>query len=337
MKKIVFITDTWQDRNSNGIVTWLVNTKAQLEKQGFNVTVIHPSQFSHLPLPTYPEIRLALSTQAKMRAMISEADPDYIHIATEGPLGLVARNVCARSAWRFTSYYHTRLPEYVAIRFKLLGKPTAHYMKWFHQKSSGIMVSTETLKTELEQKGFKNVVVAPLGVDISIFHRNPEACLPDGAVRPLFVFMGRIAQEKNIEAFLECELPGSKLIIGDGPAKTKLETTYAGKALFVGHKTGRELADLLSASDVFVFPSLTDTFSLAIIEALACGLPVAAYDVQGPRNILTNGHDGFLGNNLSENALKCLTISRDDCVQSAQRYSWEHSADQFVKHLASTR
>jgi glycosyltransferase involved in cell wall biosynthesis len=335
MKKIVFITDTWKDRNTNGVVTWLINMQAQLERQDFEVTIIHPSLFNHVPLPTYPEIRMAISTTAKMKALIGEHRPDYIHIATEGPLGLAARTVCVKQKWQFTSYYHTRLPEYVSLRFKLLGRPAAQYMKWFHKTSSCVMVSTDTLKEELEGKGFIRVAVVPLGVDLAIFHHNIHAEAPAGISRPLFVFMGRIATEKNIEAFLACTLPGTKMIIGDGPAKAKLEKEYSDHTLFVGHKTGEELTNLLSASDVFVFPSRTDTFSLAIIEALACGLPVAAYDVQGPRNILTDGKDGYVGDNLEENALKCLEVPRENCTKSATRYSWEHSAFHFVSNLSS--
>lgn len=335
MKNIVIITDTWEDKNTNGVVIYLLNIKSRLEKQGFQVSVIHPGQFRHLSLPTYAEIKMSLSTRAHMERAIMDTHPDYIHIATEGSLGLVARSACVKNKWKFTTFYHTRFPEYVAIRFKLLEQPAARYMKWFHGASACTMVSTESLKNELEQKGFKNMVVSPLGVDLDMFHKNPNAKTPDGLSHPLFVFMGRIAPEKTIEDFLECELPGSKMIIGDGPSKILLEEKYQNKTLFTGLKSGTELVDLLSVSDVFVFPSRTDTFSLAIIEALACGLPVAAYDVQGPRNILTNGYDGYLGENLKENAMKCLDIDRANCVETAKKYSWDHAVTEFLKNLAA--
>ncbi len=335
MKNIVLITDVWGDQNVSGVVTWIINTKAQLEKLDFKVTVIHPGQFKSIPLPTYPDIKMARVTRAHLASIIADTKPDYINIVTEGSLGLAARLACVKNKWKFTSYYHTRLPEYVAIRFRILGELTTFYMKWFHETSSCIMVSTETLKQELEQKGFKNVAISPLGVNLEIFHKNQSAELPSGLIRPVFTFMGRLAPEKSIENFLDCDLPGSKMIIGDGPSRPDLEKRYGQKAMFVGHKTGTELADLLSVSDVFVFPSRTDTFSLTIIEALACGLPVAAYDIQGPKNIITNGFDGFLGENLKENALKCLDIDRANCVGTAKKYSWDLATSQFVKNLVT--
>jgi len=335
MKNIVIITDTWEDKNTNGVVIFLLNIKTRLEKLGFRVSIIQPDQFRHLSLPTYAEIKMSLSTRAHMERAIMDTHPDYIHIATEGSLGLVARTACVKNKWKFTTFYHTRFPEYVAIRFKLLEKPAARYMKWFHKASACTMVSTESLKEELEQKGFKNMVISPLGVDLDVFHKNPNAQIPDDLSHPLFVFMGRIAPEKTIEDFLECDLPGSKMIIGDGPSRLTLEEKYQNKALFTGQKSREELVNLLSVSDVFVFPSRTDTFSLAIIEALACGLPVAAYNVQGPRNIITNGYDGFLGENLKENALKCLEIDRSHCVTTARKYSWDVAVNEFLKNLSS--
>ena len=295
MKHLLVITDTWEDKNTNGVVVYLTHIKSSLEKLGFKVTVIHPGQFTHFSLPTYAEIKMSLSTQAHMKEIISDAAPDYIHIATEGTLGALARIVCTKNKWKFSTFYHTRFPEYIYLRFKLLGPAATKYVQWFHKASSCLMVSTDTLKKELEDKGFKNVAISQLGVNLDLFHKNPNAELPKSLSRPLFVFMGRIAPEKTIEDFLECELPGSKMIIGDGPSKIQLEKDYPDRALFVGQKTGQELVDLLSVSDVFVFPSRTDTFSLTIIEALACGVPVAAYDVQGPKNILTNSVDGYLG------------------------------------------
>jgi glycosyltransferase involved in cell wall biosynthesis len=334
MKNIVFITDVWEGQNVSGVITWLINMQAQLKKLGYNVTVIHPEQFKSLPLPGYPEIRMARITRKHIANVIREAHPDYIHIVTEGSLCFAARLACVKYGWKFTAFYHTRIPEYAAVRFRPLGWPLARYMKWFHIASACTMVSTETLKQELEQKGFKNVCVSPLGVDLDLFHRNPNAELPKGLTRPVFTFMGRLAPEKTVEDFLDCDLPGSKMIIGDGPSKVSLERQYQGKAFFAGHKTGQELVDLLSASDVYVFPSRTDTFSLTTIEALACGLPVAAYDVQGPKNIITNGYDGYLGENLKENALKCLTIDRANCVKVAEKYSWEHAVSKFLENLA---
>lgn len=188
---------------------------------------------------------------------------------------------------------------------------------------------------ELERKGFQNIAVSPMGVNAGLFHRNPDAQVPAGLVHPLFVFMGRLAPEKNIDAFLRLDLPGSSMVIGDGPSRRELEKKYAPRVFFTGYKTGTELVNLLSAADVLVFPSTTDTFSLVIIESLACGLPVAAYNVQGPNNIITDGYDGFLGSDLRENALKCLNIDRAHCVQSAERYSWGLATAQFVENLVA--
>lgn len=332
MKHIVFVSDVWLGANVSGVVTWLVNIKRQLEKRGFRVSIIHPADFLSLPLPTYPEIRLSLFARKKVKDMLRQALPDYIHISTEGPLGLAARRICLKNKWRFTTYYHTRLPEYVQVRLKTGKKAIYAYLRWFHHASTCIMVGTPSMKAELEQKGFGHIAVVSHGIDLQLFRRNPNARAPEGLRQPIFAYLGRIAPEKNIEAFLKCDLPGSKLIIGDGPSKSKLENKYENTAYFAGFKKGQELVDLLSAADVFVFPSKTDTFGLTIVEALACGLPIAAYDVTGPRDIITNGLDGFLGDDLENNAKKCLAIDRALCIKKAQQYSWENSANLFLHH-----
>ena len=268
-----------------------------------------------------------------MEAMILAGSPDFIHIATEGPLGLVARAACQKNSWKFTTFYHTRLPEYLHIRFRTFKGITYQYMRWFHQASMCTMVSTNSLKKELEERGFKHVELVTMGVDIEKFQRNPNATLPTYLQKPVFTYLGRVAPEKNIEAFLDCNLPGSKLIIGDGPAREALEAIYGRNSTFVGFKKGQEIIDLLSVSDVFVFPSKTDTFGLTIIEALACGLPTAAYDVQGPNDIIESGIDGFLGENLEENAKKCLSIDPAMCIEKAKQYSWTISAERYLEHL----
>lgn len=334
MKKIVIITDVWRNTSLNGVVTMLMNTKKVLEKKGFKVSMIHTGQFRTIPLPTYKEIKLAIMAKWKMERMLRRAKPDYIHIATEGPLGLTARSVCLKNKWKFTTFYHTRLPEYVYVRLGAFRRITYAYLRWFHKKSACTMVSTMTLKKELEKKRFGNIAVVPLGVDIALFKRNSKVALPVGLQKPIFAFLGRLAPEKNIEAFLKCKLPGSKLIIGDGPSRKELEEKYRDGATFVGYKRGKELVDLLSAADVFVFPSKTDTLSLVIMEAMACGLPVAAYNVQGPINIITPGEDGFLGANLAENAKKCLKLDRKNCLKKAKLYSWENTGKIFLKNLA---
>jgi len=265
--------------------------------------------------------------------MLDRIKPDCIHIATEGTLGLAARMLCVKNHWKFTTSYHTRLPEYVAIRVRHLRKATYDYLRWFHYPSHKVTVSTDSLKKELEKNGFKNVVSFPLGINLKFFKKNPKAKTPRNLKHPIFTFLGRIAPEKNIRTFLKCRLPGTKLIIGDGPQKSELQKEFGHEAVFVGCKKGKALTDLLSISDVFVFPSKTDTFGLAIIEALACGLPVAAYNVQGPNNIITNGLDGYLGTNLASNAKKCLKLNPEDCRKTAQKYSWDTYVEKFIKTL----
>ncbi len=336
MKKIVIVSDVFLDKQVNGVGTWLINTKKELEKIGFEVVIFDASFFSHtFPLPSYPEIRLILSTKRNVEGLLKKINGDYIHIATEGTLGLLTRAVCIKNKWNFTTSYHTRFPEYVFVRtkIKLLENITYSFVRWFHKKATTMVVTTETLKKELEEKQFTNVSVVPLGVDVHLFTKNLKAMTIASLQKPIFVFFGRIASEKNVTAFLKCKLPGSKLIIGDGPEKKELEKKYNKDTLFVGYKSGQELVDLLSIADVCVFPSKTDTFGLTIIEALACKLPVSAYDVQGPNNIIINGKDGFIGNDLQENAIKCLDINKENCRETAMNYSWEHSTKKFFDIL----
>lgn len=341
MKRILIVTDVTPisvsgiTRDSvSGVSTAIDYAKKGLEKQGFEVTLIHPRLFRNFPLPYYKDVRLAFVTKRKIELLMTKLKPDYVHIATEGPLGFVARSICIELGWKFTTSYHTRLPEYVAARVGHLKQLTYQYMRWFHSKSERVMVTTPSLKKELEKRGFKNVVSFPLGVDIQLFKRNPKAKPPKGLKAPIFTYMGRVSPEKNIESFLSCDLPGSKLVIGDGPARKELEKEFRGKALFLGFKKGQSLVDLLSASDVFVFPSKTDTFGLVMIEALACGLPVAAYNVQGPKDVVEIGVNGFLGSNLAKSAKQCLTLDRKACEASAKKYTWENYVKGFIRNLS---
>jgi glycosyltransferase involved in cell wall biosynthesis len=333
MQSLIIVTDTWLGM-TNGVATVISQTKKNLEADGIKVTVIHPGLFFSIPTPSYPEVRLSFPKR-KIELLIKSTRPDFIHIATEGPMGLAARGICIKNKWQFTSAYHTRFPEYMEARLKMgfIKRLTYKYLRWFHSKSAHLIVSTPSLKIELEEKGFKNLVVVPLGVDTEAFKRNPDAKIPEGLASPIFVFLGRVAIEKNIRAFLECNLPGSKMVIGDGPQRRILEKKYKDRVLFTGYKKGQELVDLLSASDVFVLPSKTDTFGLTIVEAMACGLPVAAYDVQGPRDIISSGIDGFLGDDLQANAIKCLYLEHGACRQKALSYSWENSGQEFIKYL----
>jgi len=337
MKKVIIVTDVWE--KLDGIVITIINSQKAMEKKGMSVKIIHPKLFINFPLPTYPEIKLAILTGEKLKEIFTEIKPDFIHIATEGPLGLAARTFCVKNNLKFTTSYHTRLPEYTRIRLKIDAIETImwKYMTWFHEKSEKVIVSTESLKKELEEHKFKKVKVIPLGTNLDLFKRNPKAKTPKNLKKPIFTFLGRVAPEKNIEAFLKLDLPGTKLVIGDGPDRKKLEKEFTKNVCFVGYKKGQDIVDLLSISDVFVFPSKTDTFGLVMLEAMACGLPVAAYDVEGPKDVIKNGKTGYLSDDLQTNAIKCLKIDKKTCRKEAEKYSWDNFTEKFIKNLVPTQ
>lgn len=336
MKKILLVTDAWAPQ-VNGVPRVLNAHMCILKARGYAVDVIEPGQFKiKYPMPTYPEIRLTLFPRRRVAKMIEELQPDAVHLPTEGPLGWAARSVCIKRGIPFTTWYHTKYQLYVDIRLRGLLRPIYAFLRRFHSKAVCTMVSTESLKRELKSTGFKNVVVVPLGVDTELFVRNSAPPLPP-LPKPVFVYFSRLAPEKSPEEFLKLKLPGTKLVIGDGPDRAKLEEKYGKENKFVGYKHGQELVDWLSLCDVFVFPSRTETFGLVVLEALACGIPVAAHDVMGPRDSITQGKDGYLGEDLREAALKCLELSPTDCRAKALRYSWEHSTDEFLKNLSFIR
>lgn len=328
MKKILLVTDTWE--GTNGVITTLKKTKQGLEASGFHVTVIHPGMFPRIPLPFYREIKIGLALSRTITKIIKQENPEFIHIATEGPLGLVTRRTCINHDWQFTTTYHTKFPEYLEERIPLSLRPTYAYVRWFHRASSLVFVATPSLKEELTQEGFHNLVQVPLGVDSDFFKKNPHAPIREDLPRPIFVFLGRLAPEKNITAFLECDLPGTKLVIGDGPYRTFLEKKYHGRAVFTGYQKGEDLINLLSIASVFVFPSKTDTFGLVILEAMACGLPAAGFNVPGPKDLITHGVDGYIGDNLQENILQCLKLNPELCRAKALQYTWEKHSEQFI-------
>ena len=331
MKKILLVTDTWTPQ-VNGVVRVLHALVPLLEARGYEVTVIEPGQFRTVPMPLYPEIRLALFTRRRIARILKTLRPDAVCLVTEGPLGWAARSACTRAGIPFTTWYHTHFQLYVDARLQGLLRPVYAFIRRFHATAVHTMVSTESLKRELESAGFKNLVIMPLGVDTKLFTRNAVSPLPP-LPKPVFVYFSRLAPEKSPEEFLKLDLPGTKLVIGDGPVRAKLEKKYGRGNTFVGYKHGQELVDWLSLCDVFVFPSRTETFGLVVLEALACGIPVAAHDVMGPRDVITPGVDGVLGHDLCADALACLDLSRDACRVTAEQYSWEHSADAFVQNL----
>jgi len=331
MTKLLLVTDAWHPQ-INGVVTALAKMKDHLERDGCEVVVIHPGLFRCVPLPRYPEIRLAMSPWRTMRRLFLSEDPDFIHIATEGPLGWNARTLCRRHDWRFTASYHTHFQLYAHARMRPFLRPVQALLKAFHDATTCTMVATPSLERELKAKGFRRLALWPLGVDTSAFVRNTRSQVAT-LTKPVFLFFSRLAPEKNPVEFLRLELPGTKLVIGDGPERKRLEGRFGARATFIGFKHGQELVDWLSISDVMVFPSRTETFGLVILEALACGIPVAAHDVMGPRDIIDNGVDGFLGKDLKKTALACLSLDRTKCREKALGYSWDASAAAFKANL----
>jgi glycosyltransferase involved in cell wall biosynthesis len=331
--KFVLVTDAW-DPQVNGVVrTWQHVTK-EMTKLGHDPHVIHPGQFRTIGAPRYPEIRLALLPGKAVRKQLDELNPDAIHIATEGPLGTAARKWCMKNAICYTTSYHTQFPHYLRQYFGIPKSLSYKFIRYFHGKARHTLVPTQQVGKELEDNGLNNIVVWSRGVDTELFHPNhatPEAIknLP----RPIFVYAGRIAIEKNIEAFLKLDLPGSKLVIGDGPPKASLQKQYP-DATFVGYKFGEELAAHYAAGDVFVFPSVTDTFGVVMLEANACGLPIAAFPVTGPIDVVQQGQTGYVYKDLKQAALDALQLDKQPCIAFAARNSWGRCAQTVIEHLA---
>ena len=327
--RILIATDAWPPQ-INGVVVALVNTIACLRKLGHEVHVISPEGFRTIPTPTYPEIPLALFPGREVARRIRELAPEAIHIATEGPIGVAARRYCVREGLRFTTAYHTCFPEYIQLR---TGAPLAWtfaLMRRFHGAASAVMVATEPLRDTLVARGFERVVVCPLGVDLELFH--PVAERFTDLPRPVFTYVGRLAVEKDIPAFLRLQLPGCKLVVGDGPERAKLERQFP-DARFVGAKSGTELASFFQRSDAFVFPSRTETFGLVMLEAMACGVPVAALPVRGPLDVVQDPAAGVLDWNLERAALQALDLDRESGRRYAERFPWQKSSEQFIAQL----
>jgi glycosyltransferase involved in cell wall biosynthesis len=302
-----------------------------LEARGCEVRYATPQDKFTVPLPTYPEIRLAVFPRRQLERLVDDFAPDAIHIATEGTIGMSARAICRIRGLPFTTSFHTRFPEYVNTRFPFVPKSLVYrFLRWFHAPASAVMVATTSLRDDLETNGFSNVRIWTRGVDVDLFRPLPEASLP--FPRPIWLYVGRIAVEKNIEAFLRLDLPGTKVVIGDGPARTRLAHVYPA-VRFLGPKTGEDLVRHYAASDVFVFPSLTDTFGLVMLEALACGLPVAAFPAHGPRDVLGTAEVAALDEDLGRACLRALNISREAARAFAQSRSWQNCTDQFLSNL----
>ncbi len=293
---------------------------------------ITPDQFKSIPCPTYPEIRLSLLPGRKMAKLIERHQPCAIHIATEGPLGLAGRRYCVKRGLPFTTAYHTRFPEYIHARSGIPVGMTYTLVRWFHAPASAVMVATQSIEDELKSRGFKNIRRWTRGVDTAMFRPGEKDDDLYPWARPISLYVGRVAVEKNIEAFLALDIPGTKVVVGDGPQLEQLKNRYP-KVKFLGAKVGEDLAQHYRSADLFVFPSRTDTFGLVLLEALASGLPVAAYPVAGPQDVLGGSPAGCLNDDLAKASLTALAIEPGLCRAHALDYSWEVSARQFLANL----
>ena len=335
--RIMVATDAWEPQ-VNGVVRTLTRVVSELQEIGHEVEVIHPGQFKTFPLPTYAEIKVAIGVYEPVQERFKAFEPEAIHIATEGPVGLAARRICVEWKLPFTTSYHTRFPEYVSARLPLPLAAGYAYMKWFHKPSGRLMVATPTMREELARHGFRNISAWSRGVDTEVFHprRDGEPDIFAHLARPVFLYVGRVAVEKNIEAFLALDLPGTKVVVGPGPQVEELKARYP-RAVFTGSKSGDELAAHYACADVFVFPSLTDTFGLVILEAMAAGTPVAAYPAPGPIDLIPGSGAGVLAltatEGLKEACIQCLDLDRSRVRAFAETFSWRACAEDFVKNL----
>jgi len=330
--RILVATDAWHPQ-VNGVVRTLTHMAEAATAFGVEVSFLTPQSFRTVAMPSYPDLRLALPGRVNIARLIADACPDSIHIATEGPIGLLVRRYCRQHQLPFTTSFHTRFPEYISARLPIPESWIWAALRWFHGASEAVMAATPALASELRARGFRNVVLWPRGVDAGQFY--PRA-VDLGLPRPVFLCVGRVAVEKNLEAFLELDLPGTKVIVGDGPARAALARNYP-RAVFLGARHGEQLAEAYAAADVFVFPSKTDTFGLVLLEALASGLPVAAFPVTGPRDVIGNHPVGALNEDLRIACLAAVTISPQACLEFAKRHTWEASARSFVENISNVR
>lgn len=331
--KILIATDAWEPQVC-GVVRSLQALEIELVKLGHKVQFLTPKEFYKIPCPTYPEIPLSLARRSRV-VQILKSGYDAVHISTEGPIGIATRAACLKLNVPFTTAYHTKFPEYVEARFKIPAKWTIHLMRWFHQPAKATMVATESLKRELEGLGFKNLQMWSRGVDLDLFSplkRRSDLLIGKG---PQLLYVGRVAVEKNIEAFLSLKVEGTKHIVGDGPQLTELKEKYP-EAIFHGAQYGDRLAEFYASADVLVFPSLTDTFGLVLLESLASGTPVVAYPVTGPLDVIGLNGPAALTEDLADGISRALKIDRQSCVEFAAGYSWKNSCLQFLSNLFPT-
>jgi 1,2-diacylglycerol 3-alpha-glucosyltransferase/glucuronosyltransferase len=332
--RILLASDAWPPQ-VNGVVRTMLAVTRELEALGHIVIPLTPDRFHTVPCPFYREIRLAINPMGKVGEIIEEARADAVHIVTEGPIGIATRRWCLRAGIDFTTAYHTRFPEYLAARYVAPRRFTYALLRRFHAPSRGVMVATDSVRKELEAHGFANLVPWGRGVDPSLFDPSWRDEMPEYP-RPIFLSVGRVAPEKNLPAFLSLDLPGSKVVVGEGPALASLRRRFP-TAHFIGRRENASLARLYASADVFVFPSRTDTFGLVMLEALASGLPVAAYPVPGPLDVIGDSGAGVLDVDLARAARRALAISREHCRAHALSFTWAQCAHQFLDRLHPAR
>ena len=327
--KILIVTDAWYPQ-VNGVCRTLKNLGDELKKIGHQVEYIEPNQFFTVPMPKYNEIKLSLNVWPRVGRLISKADADIIHIATEGPIGIFAKRYCVKNKLKFTTSYHTQFDKYLKLYYPYLPiKLAQKFLKGFHSKAEKILVTTQSMKDELQEIGFDKdkMVIWTRGANHGAFQKPKKINLE--YKRPIYLYVGRVSIEKNIRAFLDLDLEGTKLVVGKGPDLDKLKKEYP-EAIFRGERTNGELASYFASSDVFVFPSKTDTFGIVIIEALKCGLPVAAYPVAGPKDIFNGSNIGSLNNDLKQAALDAINADRNACIEHAKKDTWQNCAKIFL-------
>lgn len=327
--RILVATDAWQPQ-VNGVVRTYERLSEELARLGVDVVFLTPSEFHTLPCPTYPEIRLAIPGYSYLAGRLDEIKPDAVHIATEGPIGWMTRRYCRKRQIPFTTSFHTRFPEYLSSRFSIPASWIYAIQRRFHNAGAGMMVASDSLAQELDDRGFERIMPWTRGVDTTLFRPRDDRVF--GAEKPVYLYVGRVAVEKNIEAFLKLDLDGQKVVVGTGPLLETLRTQYP-DVIFTGKKVGEELAQAYASADVFVFPSLTDTFGIVLIEAMACGVPVAAFPVTGPLDNVVQGATGALDADLAAAITKARTLDRGKVRAHALDYSWSNASRLFLSNI----
>ena len=330
--RILVATDAWGPQ-INGVVRTYERLADEAGSLGAELVFITPAEFRNVPAPTYPEIKLAIPGFAHMRQRFADLSPDAVHIATEGPVGWMARWHCLARRMPFTTSFHTRFPEYLRPRFGIPEAVTYRCMRAFHNAGAGVMVATPSLAQELSGRGFERILPWTRGVDTALFAPRPVRRFGEGTV---FITVGRVAVEKNITAFLELALPGRKVVVGDGPQLAELQARYP-HVIFTGKQTGEDLAQCYASADVFVLPSRTETFGIVQLEAMASGLPIAAFPVTGPIDLITSGVTGVLSDNLGAASLSALSLDKTAIRAKALDFSWDNATRLFLANIETAQ